>query len=124
MKGTLEEQVGESIRGAIVGAVDARLRDYNSPLIPLIIEAVKKQEQNIRELLEDAIAGALADRDFRTQVRVAIRHKIARALTEQFGESVFKKSIDALKADPTMKARCVLAVEKIVGDSINLGGPS
>lgn len=117
-----ENEIKQSIRDCIHDAVKKHISDYGSPLKKMVFECLSVHETDLRHLVNESIDSVFLDDDFRESAKQAIRHKVARELSTQFGESVFKKHIQALKGDPTIRARAVLAIEKIVDDANSATG--
>jgi hypothetical protein len=109
-----EKEVMDSIRNCVHDAVKKHISDYSSPLKSMVFECVKDHEEDFRKLVSESLDSVFLDESFRESAKQAIRHKVARELSTQFGEGVFKKHIQALKGDPTIRARAVLAIEGII----------
>lgn len=112
-----EEIINNEIREAVGEAIRKRLTDYNSPLHGIISQVVKENEAEVKSLITDAIVGTITDKKFRLEAKAQIRHKIARELVNSFGEGIFKQTVDKLKQDHTLKARIVLAIEKMLEEA-------
>lgn len=112
-----EQEIMYSIRDCVHDAVKKHMNDYSSPLKNMVFDCLKGHESDLRALVNEAIDNVFLDNKFRESAKDAIRHKVARELSVQFGEGVFKKHVQALKGDPTIRARAVLAIEKIIEDS-------
>lgn len=113
----LEEVINETIRKSITESIRKHMDDYGSPLKTMVFDAIKVQDGKLREFLYEAVGQVVLDDEFRKQAKEQIRHKIARELTTTFGEGIFKRSIEQMKGDPLLKARCVTAIENILNDS-------
>ena len=110
----VEKTVLNQVRDSIAAAIKSSLEGYNSPMQKLVIDVVNKNSEQVKSLVTEAIEGVVLEKDFRQSVIKQIQHTVARQLTTAFGESVFKRHMDVMKSDPTLRARCVLAIEKIV----------
>lgn len=110
----LETEVIKEIRNALKDSIVKHMNDYSSPLKTMVFDAIKVHDATLRSFIYEAVGEVFLDDDFRAKAKEQIKHKVARELTSSFGEGIFKKSIEQLKADPTIKARCILAVEKII----------
>lgn len=113
----LDKMVINEIRNALKDSVIKHMNDYGSPLKTMVFDAVKVHDGELRKFIYEAVSETFLDAEFRKQAKEQIRHKVARELTSSFGEGIFKKSIDTLKGDPTIRARCVLAIENIVAQA-------
>lgn len=116
--GVLEREILDSVRDSLANAIKSKLEGYSSPLGKMVEESIKRHEAKVKDLIDEAIDGVMLDQDFRKSMVEQIHHKIARELTSSFGEGVFKKAVDSLKSDPTVRARCVLAIEKVVSEAL------
>jgi len=111
----LEKAVIGEIKSAVHTSILKLLGDtYSSPLKPFIKETFERHGDKVKTWLSDSINMVMLDEQFKEHMREGMRKKIAREITNTFGEGIFKRSIEKLKSDPTLKARCVLAVEKIL----------
>ncbi len=110
----LEKEIIESINSAIHKSIGEVLSGYSSPLRKYIEYAVSKHSDIVTELLDASLVELKNNDEFKAMMRDTISRKIAKELVNQFGEGIFKQQIDKLKADPTIKARCILAVEGLL----------
>lgn len=111
-----DELLKQSVQDGIREGIKARLNGYNSPIDKLVTSAIEKHGAEMKELLESSIASCLADDDFRRHVAEAVNHNLAKVLIQRFGGEV-EKQVNALKSDPTTRARITLAIEQIVKDA-------
>jgi len=106
----LKRAMGDAIRE---GVKKQLVDGYSSPLMKLVTEAIGTHAATIRKLLEEGIASCVADPEFREQMKAAVRQQLAKTLIQKFGGEL-EKQVNALKSDPTTRARIVLAIEDIV----------
>ena len=64
-------------------------------------------------LLSDAVKSCVGDEAFREEIKSSTRKVLAKTLVARFGGEI-EKQVNALKSDPTTRARIVLAIEEIV----------
>lgn len=114
----LEKQVIGEVKKGIGEAIHKRLTEYGSPLNKLVDLVVAGHDTAIKQIMSDAITSAVMDEDFKKQIREQVRHKLARELVNSFGDGAFKKASDQMKSDPTIRARCVMAIEAIVNENL------
>ncbi len=95
-------------------AVKTSLTAYGSILPKIVNEEVQNNSATIKAIISESFTGLVADAEFKEQVITSVRHKIARELAVSFGDGAFKKHMESLKADPLLKARCVIAIENIL----------
>ncbi len=88
---------------------------FANPLTSLVQEAIKSKESELRALVVAAVEG-LKEPDIRAEIVDGMRKKLAKLLVERFGGEL-EKQVNALKSDPTTRARIVMAIETIVKES-------
>lgn len=103
------EAIQEGLRKGIV----SQLQSYNSPLSKLIESQLNERSGAIKTLLESSIQSAVGDPKFIEEIRAAVRTTLAKTLVQKFGGEL-EKQVNALKSDPTTRARITLAIEEIV----------
>lgn len=102
-----------AIQDGIREGIKAKLTGYNSPLDKLLTAAIEANAAKFRTLLEESISTCVANEDFRKKVRDATQRTLAKTLVQRFGGEI-EKQVNALKSDPTTRARITLAIEEIV----------
>lgn len=109
----VEKMVTNAVFDGLRKGVVDRLGSYNSPLEKLINDAIQKHSECMRGLLEGAIASCVKDEAFVDEIRGSVRTHLAKSLVQRFGGEI-EKQVNALKSDPTTRARITLAIEDIV----------
>jgi hypothetical protein len=107
----LTQAVEDGIRDGIKSKLSSSYGD--NPILPLVTEVLKKHDAKFREMLSDALASAIGDAEFRNEIRIAVRHTLAKTLISRFGGEL-EKQVNVLKSDPSTRARITLAIEEIV----------
>lgn len=115
---TLEQQIvnqiNDSLRDAIKNTLSAQ---WNSPLGKLISEAVDSHSPEIKKVVSDAL-GEFANSDtFRATLKEEMNHKLAKSCVSLL-ESQVDKSLESIKRDPLIRAKMVLALEKIIIETV------
>ena len=95
------------------GIKNALTRTYNNPLDEFIVKVLQANAAAFRGLIEEAVTSAAGDPEFRCQIVESTRHTLAKTLVQRFGGEL-EKQVNALKSDPTTRARITLAIEEIV----------
>lgn len=108
-----EQIVLGNLSEAVNRAVQERLGGYQSPLLKLIDDAFKIHDNKLRELVYEALGQSLDRQDFKQAIKQAFDHKVARTMVDHLSGSI-DKAINAIKSDPTIKAKMVLAIEAII----------
>lgn len=103
----------DAIRQGLVQGVKERFNSYNSPLTKLMDDSIARHSDVLGRLLDGAIATCTADETFCEEIRSAVRQQLAKLLIQRFGGEL-EKQVNALKSDPTTRARITLAIEEIV----------
>lgn len=111
-----DELLNQAVRDGIREGIKTRLTGYNSPIDKLIAGALDKYGSEIRELLEDSIRSCVMAEDFRKNITAAVNENLTKILIQRFGGEV-ERQVNALKSDPTTRARITLAIEQIVKDA-------
>lgn len=86
---------------------------YNNPLDKLITDAIAKHGEKVTALIAESIESALTDGKFREVVREQIAVTLGKQLVQKFGGEL-EKQVNALKSDPTTRAKITLAISNIV----------
>jgi hypothetical protein len=108
-----EQILLDAIKQGMAAAVKEKLNGYHSPVASLIEETVKSHRHEIQSLLDDAIKSCVGDAEFREDIKSQTRKGLAKTLVARFGGEI-EKQVNALKSDPTTRARIVMAIEEIV----------
>lgn len=112
-----EKIVLSTVRDGINEAIKKRIMDdYNSPVKPLIDDVIKDYSPDIRRVLHEALGETIRTKSFKESVIEAFRHKLSRGLVDSMAGSI-DKAINAIKSDPVIKAKMVVAIEKVIEDS-------
>jgi hypothetical protein len=102
-----------AMRDAIRDGIKAKFSGYNSPLDKLCERAMEANKDSFRSMMEEAIGSCVTDSGFRSEIAAATRTALAKTLVQRFGGEI-EKQVNALKSDPTTRARIVIAIEEIV----------
>ena len=111
-----DEMLLNALRDGIRTAVTDKLKGYQSPLDDMIKRSIEKHRTAFQGLLDDAIGKCVNNDEFRTHIAQAVNSNLAKTLIQRFGGEV-EKQVNALKSDPTTRARITLAIEQIVKDA-------
>lgn len=114
----IDLEIMNAVRDGIrKGVADKVGSGYDSPLNKVIKDAIDAKVNSFRGLLDEAIAEAIANNEFREQIKSAVRHNIAKSLVSRFGGEI-EKQVNVLKSDPSTRARITLAIEEIVKQKV------
>lgn len=110
----IEEAVKDGIRKGIQDKMNS---SYANPFQKTIEQAIAKHDTDFREMISDALDSAIGDEPFREEIRQAVRKQLAKTLIARFGGEL-EKQVNALKSDPTTRARITIAIDEILKDRI------
>lgn len=102
----------QAIKTALVEGMKEKFK-YSDAIGKLLASAVEKHDGTFRSMLEDAIGSCINDMAFREEIAGAVRTSLAKTLVQRFGGEI-EKQVNALKSDPTTRARITMAIEEIV----------
>ncbi len=102
-----------AIREGLLKGITQQLQGYNGPLAKLIEAQLNERSAAIKALLESSIQSAVGDPIFIDEIKSAVRTTLAKTLVQKFGGEL-EKQVNALKSDPTTRARITIAIEEIV----------
>lgn len=113
----MEIDADKMLEHAIREGMTERCKDvfkgYNSPMDKVINRAIEDNRSELVQLLSDAVKSCVGDEAFREEIKSSTRKVLAKTLVARFGGEI-EKQVNALKSDPTTRARIVLAIEEIV----------
>lgn len=109
----LQEELLRCVQSGIAKAVNDKLGGYNSPLDKILASTIEAQANDIKALLNASIAAALASDGFREQIASSVRKKLADLLVQRFGGEL-EKQVNAMKSDPSTRARITVAIDEII----------
>ncbi len=109
-----DQLIENALRDAFREGVKALLsRGHINPLEKLITTGLDKFTPKLAALLDEGIASCVNDAEFRESIKSSIRQSLAKTLVARFGGEL-EKQVNALKSDPTTRARITLAIDEIV----------
>lgn len=95
------------------GVKDTITSNYNNPFTKVIASVIEGNDSKLRTMLADSLNSAVGDPAFSEEIRGAVRATLAKTLVARFGGEL-EKQVNALKSDPTTRARITVAIEEIV----------
>lgn len=103
----------DSIREGLRDGIKGKLTNYNSTLSKTVDDAIEQNKPALTTLVSDAVKTALSETSFRESVIDAVRSQMSKTLISKIGGEI-EKQVNALKSDPTTRARITLALDEIV----------
>jgi hypothetical protein len=104
----------QAVKDGIRDGVKSRMgSNYNNPIDKVIDSVLANEAEKMRGMIASSISSALDDKQFVNEIKQAIRSKLASILVQKFGGEL-EKQVNALKRDPTTRARITVAIDKIV----------
>lgn len=113
----LEQDILRTAQIAVSDSIKVCLGHYNSPLTRLVEIVVNENSGPLKNILSENFTKAIETEEFREAVRSSFVHKVAKNLVSG-ADSLFTKTMNDLKQDSVFKAKMILAVEKIVEESL------
>lgn len=109
----LEQQILNEAKAGIAESIKKELTGYNKPLSTLTSKVLEEYEPQLRSIFKKSMDKIINDPSFEKEIHSALNHKVAKVLVSQLEGSV-DKAVNAIKNDPMMKSRMILAIERII----------
>ena len=109
----LEKQILNISKNAIADAIQNELVGYNKPLSKMANEVVLENKQEVKSIMDESFKSVIRSAGFDTMVKEEFNRKIAKLLVGQLSGEV-EKAVNTFRQDPTLKAKMILAIEKII----------
>ena len=109
----LEKEILQVCQQSISSAIQQNLTGYSSPLAKIINGVVAQNEEALTSIVKDAFNSVIMTKDFKKSVVESFHHKVAKTLVGHLDGSI-DQAVNALRQDPTIKAKMILAIENIV----------
>lgn len=74
----LKAAIQDGIRDGVKAKLSSSYGD--NPMSKLITEVLNKHDSEFRAMLVEALGSAIGDKEFREQIKVAVRHALAKTL--------------------------------------------
>lgn len=110
-----KNDVADVVREALMSKVGKVLDNYNSPLDKIIHNVIAEHEVELSGIIRQALTLSLKDKQFVANVNQEFKHKVAKVLVGKL-EGTVEKAADKLRADPTLRARMIVAIEEMIKD--------
>lgn len=110
-----KEDVVDVVREALMSKVGKVLDGYSSPLDKIICSTIAEHEEELSAIIRQALALTLKDKQFVANVNTEFKHKIAKVLVGKM-EGAVEKATEKLRANPTLRARLIVAIENIINE--------
>ena len=107
-----EDKLLNAAEKAIYESITTLLVSYHSPVKDVVNNVMKKHEDRLIEIADNALVSILDSKSFSEAIHQAINDKVARMLVSQIGGEV-EKRVNELKADPVTRAKITLALSQI-----------
>lgn len=114
----IEKQVLDSLKKGISEVIVSKLGGYNSPLDGVIKQVFESEKEAVVSILKSVFQEVIGSDQFKATIKEEFQRKVAKNLVGMM-EGQVTKAADALKQDPTMKSRMILAIEGIVNQKLN-----
>jgi hypothetical protein len=108
-----EQEILNSVKGAILASIKEALSGYSSPLRPLITKVIEEHSNDIYTIVNDSFKSVIATEDFKKTIFSEFEHKVAKMLVGQLSGQV-EKAVHKIKQNPTLQAKMIVAIEDII----------
>ena len=108
------EQIKDLVMGALYEKFGKEInQSYSSPIIPIIKEVIDENRDKIKQTFQEALDMSFNDSEFQKIMREEFKHKVAKNLVGSL-EGEVERAVSAIRQDQTMRARMILAIEKLI----------
>ena len=87
--------------------------DYSSPIKVIVNQVIADNTEKIKAEFQDALDTSFNDKEFMKVMRSEFKHKVAKTLVGKLEGSV-ERAVNAINQDQTLRARMILAIEKLI----------
>lgn len=108
-----KSDVLDVVRDALMAKIGSVLQGYNSPIEKIVQSVINEHENELREIVQKALSLSFKDKQFVSNVNEEFKHKVAKVLVGKM-EGAVEKAADKLRADPTLRARLIIAIEEMI----------
>lgn len=112
----LEQQVLDSLKSGLSEVITAKLGGYGSPLDGVIKEVFESERGEVLSVLKSVFQEVIGSKQFKATIKEEFQRKVAKNLVGML-EGQVQQAANALKQDPIMKSKMILAIEKIIEDA-------
>lgn len=113
----LEKEILKAVESSLTEVMKNTLGGYSSPLSELMRKVVEKHSEAIEVTVDSAFKTVIDSGGFKETVLKEFEHKVAKLLLAKLEGSV-EKAVNAIRNNPSNKAKMLLAVERLVDDAI------
>lgn len=108
------KQIQELVMGSIMDKFGKEISSsYGSPITPIIVEVINENRDEIKKQFQEALDESFNDKEFVKIVRQEFKHKVAKTMIGKL-EGEVERAVGAIRQDQTMRARMILAIEKLI----------
>lgn len=107
----------EDMKNVLVTAFKDRLtNEYSSPARAVIDKVMAEVAPEFEVVIKEVLETIAKDKDFKDALHHEFKHKVAKMLVGDLTGSV-EKAVNVFRQDQTLKAKMILAVEKMIEES-------
>lgn len=111
-----DKQVAEIVMNSLYEQFNKVINaDYSNPIKIIAAEVIEENRDTIKKEFSTALELSFNDKEFRDIVRQEFKRKVAKTLVGKL-EGEVDKAVAAIRNDQTIRARMILAIEKIVNE--------
>lgn len=112
---SLEEDILKVAQSSISKAIADSLTGYGSPLVKIVSHTVEKHASEFESIIEEQIESLVVTESFKEEVKAQLSHSIVKSLVSG-SDSLSQKTTSLIKSNPTLKAKMLLAIERIISE--------
>ena len=109
----LEKQILQTAQTSVNAAIKEGLTGYNSPLTKMVHKVVEEHDSQLHSVMKEAFGSVIETKDFKSACVSAFQHKLAKTMVSKLEGSV-EKAVNSIRQDPTLRAKMILAIERII----------
>jgi hypothetical protein len=113
MELNIEQEIIRSLQAGICESVKKGMGGYNSAFEKLVDNCITTNSTAISAMINGGIAECLKCDEFKQTINQSIRKKLGDLIVQRFGGEL-EKQVNALKSDPTTRARITTAIDDII----------
>ena len=109
----IEQKIVDAAKDALDKAISESLVGYDSPLSKLCKDAIYKNEEPLRNIVNQCLSNVVNDDNFKKELTDALHKKIATTLVGRMGGEL-EATVNKLKSNPETRAKVMLAMNSII----------
>jgi len=109
----LDQQVLKALNEGLAEVIKTKLGGYGSPIDAVIKAVFESEKEDVTDVLKNVFREVIGSEEFKATIKEEFQRKVAKNLVGMM-EGQVTSAANALKQDPTMRSRMILAIEKMI----------